>query len=155
MSFTISREDLDLVKEVIWPEREVVEFVCLDVEENQAQQRLSFKCKCLSGKFRGRRQSLSLSMKKDNEIQKVRLARWALAFYSEDELIAGNTPLARMIGRKFTAVAARPREYMGRTYQDFDYWKDLGEASPSEKEATAGAAASSSSAGISNDDVPF
>lgn len=155
MSFQISREDLDLVKELIFQEKEVVELVCMDAEENQSQQRLVFKCKVLSGANRGRRHSLSLSLKKDNEIQRVKLARWALAFYTEEELLGGNTPLARMIGRKFTAVAQRPREWQGKTFQDFDYWRDQGEASVDDKEATRSGSSGKNLDFVPQDDVPF
>lgn len=127
MGLNVTAADLALTKPTVFTAKEVVEFICLDVEENAQYEAINLKCKVLSGENTDRRFVIRLSMKKEHEIQRRKLATFALAFYSEDEITKGDTPIARLVGRRFTAVAQVPREYQGKTYQDFDYFKDLGE----------------------------
>lgn len=151
MGLNVTAEDLALTKPIVFDAKEVVEFVCLDADENVQYQRLSLKCKVLSGQYRGRRYTISLSLKKENEIQRRRLATFALAFYNEKEITSGETPIARLVGRKFSAVAQPSREWSGKTYQDFDHFKDLGEA----HESDVNAAISSEPHIAPDSDIPF
>ena len=149
MGLNVTAEDLALTKPAVFTAKEVVEFVCLDADENFQYQRLNLKCKILSGEHAGRNHTISLNLKKDNEVQRRKLATFAVAFYSEEEITKGETPLARLVGRKFTAIAQAPREWQGKTYQDFDYFKDLGEGSFNDTATT------DKPSGENVDEIPF
>lgn len=136
MGLNIKPEHIDAAKaesgsyeQIIFPEKSIVEFLCLDIEENKTYQTINMKCKVLSGQHKDKRRDIRISLKEDHEIQNKKRARWALAFWTEEELKKDEpVSLARLIGRRFQARAEKPREWNGKTYQDFDYFKDLGEA---------------------------
>lgn len=128
MSIELTADDLALTETPSFPAKEVVEFICQDIDENETYQSLNLKCKVQAGKHAGRTIHIRLSKKRDHEMQRVKLARWALAFYSQDEILSNTIPLARMVGRRFTAVAQAAREHNGKTYQDFDFFRDMGDA---------------------------
>jgi hypothetical protein len=126
MDLNVSKEDLGLLEHPVFEAKEVVEFVCLEAEENAQWGTLSLKCKIQSGKFKGRRYSIRVDLKADREIARIRRARFALAFWKPEEIASGTVNPARLVGRRFTAMAQQAREWNGKTLQDMDFFKDLG-----------------------------
>jgi hypothetical protein len=113
---------------LLFDEDEVVEFVSTEATSDQKYGHLNLKCKVLSGAHSTK--DYDLQIRHDPNpgfVHDVEL-QFAKTFFSKEELIKGDPPLAtRFKNKKFTAVALKPFEHdNGKTYQTLKDFKDLG-----------------------------
>jgi hypothetical protein len=135
--FDFNQQDLDNAVGVIFPVKEVIEFACLDYKENALNGMLILNCKVLSGEFAGRLHTIFINNLDNAVSQKLRV-QFALAFWTPEELKGQTHNPAKLINRKFSAVAGQVREHNGREYQNIGVFQDLG---PYESEGLEDAAA--------------
>lgn len=124
--FDISEADLDAATPIIFNAGEVIEFLCLDFNETKNGAAI-LNCKVLSGENAGKTHTIFLNNHETPTAKKNRV-QFLLAFWSKEELIAGENKRSKLINRKFTVVASAPRDYEGKTYQDLRQFVDLGES---------------------------
>lgn len=124
--FEFSAKDLEVAEYPVWPAKEVAEFVVLDFQENPQTNDLKLSCKVVSERHNDRFVTMFIN-NKPNEFAQKRRVQFALAFWTKEELIAGNAAPAKLVNRKFSAVANAPRDWEGKVFQDWGNFKDLGE----------------------------
>lgn len=129
--FDFTEQELSSQEQLLFSAKEVVEFHCLDFNETRNQD-LMLRCKVLTGKHTGREYTHFLQNKADNKFQREKLMKFACAFWTKEELLGKEYQKAKLINRKFSAVAQEPREYNGRTFQEFGGWRDLGTFTPAD-----------------------
>jgi len=122
--FGFSQEDFDASIPIIFKAKETIEFGCKDVKENTDKDSITMTCKILSGEFKDRDYRITIN-DGNNDFARERKVQFALEFWTAEELKSNNFKLARLIGKRFSAVAGAPREYNGRTYQDVYGYKNL------------------------------
>lgn len=127
--FEFSAESIAGIEKPLWPAKDVVEFVILDFKEMVPSNDLILSCRVLSKEHNDRKYEHYIS-NRDNDITQKSRIEFALAFWSKEELIAGDAKPAKLINRRFSVVASPAKEHNGKTYQGFYGWKDLGEFVP-------------------------
>lgn len=125
--FSFSEKDLTALEPLLWPAKEVVEFVCLDYKENATNGTLILNTMVLTGDHTGKLHTMFIDNRDNTISQKIRV-QFALAFWSAEELRQHAHNPAKLVNRKFSAVAGmqRPSTDGTRVFQGFGAFKDLG-----------------------------
>ncbi len=132
MSFFAARPESALETQdsnLLFTKGDVVEFQCVDFKEKADKDLLVVTCKVLTGEYAGKTYAHFIRYA-DNPGAKRVYASFMLAFWSREDVTGGTVNPARLMGRRFSAVAQQVREHQGKQYQNFMDFKDLGEGEP-------------------------
>jgi hypothetical protein len=134
--FDVTEGDLSADEQLIFKDKEIVEFVCKECKENSKLKALILSCDILSGEHKGKIHEIYVRdgdpSKKNFTMSKKRKAQFLKTFWTPDKLLKKEISPADLVGRKFTAMAEKPFESdKGAIFQGFYNYADLGAAEAS------------------------
>lgn len=160
MAIEFTSDELSSIERLLFPENEVVEFICLSADEDVKWKNIALNCQIVSPSHKGRKHYVRIPMETgDNPFKKKRKAFFLTAFWSTEELKAaqkGEFTLvpSRCVGKRFTAVAERPwGTDPDKQNQDFTRFKVTGEGPTDDSVSTGDASHGMGTGGVDN--IPF
>lgn len=117
-------DDLDLPENLEFKDKEIVDLSFETVKELPEKEMYVITSKVLSGDHEGKKMNVIIQ-NRDNPMARENMVKFMLAFWSRDALKSGDYSADQLIGRR-ASMSVRLSEKDGKTYQNFNNWKDLG-----------------------------
>lgn len=121
---SFSDDDLDLPENLEFKDKEIVDLAFEHVKELPEKEMLVITAKVLSGEHDGKKMNVIIQ-NRDNPMARENFVKFMMTFWSRDALKSGDYSADQLIGRK-ASMSVRLSEKDGKTYQNFNNWKDLG-----------------------------